>query len=41
MELIATADAKGVLAVWAQGPVASPLVREAKDSLRRLSAAAD
>jgi Tol biopolymer transport system component len=41
LELIGTADAKEVLAVWAKGDPDSPLVKEASESLRRLSAGSD
>ncbi|HKB05578.1 MAG TPA: hypothetical protein VKD90_25360, partial [Gemmataceae bacterium] len=41
LELIGTADAKAVLAVWAKGDPESPLVKEASESLRRLSAGSD
>jgi len=41
LELIATADAREVLSGWAAGEADSPLVREARESLRRLSAGAN
>jgi hypothetical protein len=41
LELIGTADAKQVLAGWARGDSESPLAKESKDSLRRLSAVAN